>query len=126
MKMAKQTPAPVIEETTQYENLLGIKQTDNKPKSLLDHMDLDEEEKEKYSEVDEKEWKKLWKGMPEFDQEDNPTYKTIYVHFRNEEDYKEFAKIVGQTLTDKTKSIWHPKLDITKNSLMRWIEEWKD
>ena len=124
--MAKQTPAPVIEETTQYENLLGIKQTDNKPKSLLDHMDLDEEEKEKYSEVDEKEWKKLWKGMPEFDQEDNPTYKTIYVHFRNEEDYKEFAKIVGQTLTDKTKSIWHPKLDITKNSLMRWIEEWKD
>ena len=81
--MAKQAPAPVIEETTQYENLLGVKQTDNKPKSLLDYMDLDEEEKEKYSEVDEKEWKKLWKGMPEFDQEDNPTYKTIYVHFRN-------------------------------------------
>ena len=40
-----------------------------------------------------------------------------------QEDYKEFAKIIGQTLTDKTKSIWHPKLDITKNSLMRWIEE---
>lgn len=34
---------------------------------------------------------------------------------------KEFAKIIEQTLTDKTKSIWHPKLDITKNSLMRRI-----
>ena len=25
--------------------------------------------------------------------------------------------------TEKTKSMWYPKLEITKNSLLRWIEE---
>jgi hypothetical protein len=123
MDMTKKTPKPAIEESSQYDNLLGVKQTDHKPKSLLDYMDLDEDEKEKYSEVDEKEWKKLWKGMPEFEQEENSTYKTLYVHFRNEDDYKEFAKLIGQNLSEKTKSIWHPALDRTKNALMRWIEE---
>ena len=112
---------PEIKESTQYENLVGKKETESKPVSLLDYMELDEEEKEKYSESDEKEWKKFWKGMPEFEQESNPTYKTIYVHFRNENDYQEFAKLIGQNLTEKTKSIWHPHLDRTQNSLLRWI-----
>lgn len=112
---------PEIKESTQYENLIGKKEPELKSVSLLDHMELDENEKEKYSESDTKEWKKLWKGMPEFEQESNPTYKTIYVHFRNEEDYQEFAKLIGQNLTEKTKSIWHPHLDRTQNSLLRWI-----
>ena len=25
--------------------------------------------------------------------------------------------------TEKTKSMWYPKLEITKNSLLRWIED---
>lgn len=120
MRMAKKAP---IKESSDYQNLIGAKETSNKPISLLDHMDLDEEEKEKYTEQEDKEWKKLWKGMPEFEQEDNPTYKTIYVHFRSEEDYQEFAKLIGQNLTEKTKSIWHPHLDRTQNSLLRWVED---
>jgi len=113
-----------IEESSQYQNLIGEKKVeDKKPVSLLDHMELNETEKEKYTEQDEKESKKLWKGMPEFEQEDNSTYKTIYVHFRTESDYKEFAKLVNQNLSNKTKSIWHPALDRTQNSLLRWIEE---
>jgi hypothetical protein len=120
MKMAKQAP---IKESSDYQNLIGEKETSNKPMSLLDHMDLDEEELEKLNVGEDKEWKKYWKGMPEFDQEENPTYKTLYVHFRNEEDYKEFAKMINQNLTDKTKSIWHPALDRIQNALMRWIEE---
>ncbi len=112
-----------IEESSQYQNLIGEKKENDKPISLLDSMDLDEAEKEKYSDQGEKEWKKLWKGMPEFEQEENPTYKTIYVHFRTESDYKEFAKLVDQNLSNKTKSIWHPALDRTQNSLLRWIEE---
>lgn len=63
-----------------------------------------------------------WKEMPEFEQESKSTYKTIYVHFRNEEDYKEFQKLIDQHLTSKTKSIWYPELDRTENSLLRWIE----
>ena len=40
-----------------------------------------------------------------------------------EEDYEEFAKLINQNLSEKTKSIWHPKLDRDANSLRRWIEE---
>ena len=68
-------------------------------------------------------FKKYWKGMPTFDQNDNPPYKQIYLNFRNEEDYKAFAKLVDQNLSDKTKSIWYPKLEIEENSLHRWIVE---
>lgn len=112
-----------VEETSVYENLIGEKKTDNEPISLLDHMDLEDEEREKFSANNEKEWQKYWVGMPEFEQEENPTFKTLYVHFRSEEDYNDFAKLIGQNLTKKTKSIWHPHLDRTQNSLLRWIEE---
>lgn len=83
---------------------------------ILDEDYVEEED------VDE-EWKKYWKGMPEFVQEDNPPFKKIFVSFRNEEDYKEFANLIDQKLTEKTKSIWYPKLDIDDNALKRWIEE---
>lgn len=94
-------------------------------KDIFDFMQLDEEERQTYEELfdDEEEWKKHWLGMPEFDQEDNPPYKKIIMSFRNKEDYEEFAKLVDQNLTEKTKSIWYPKLDRDENSLKRWIEE---
>ena len=53
-------------------------------------------------------------------------FKTIYVNFRNEEDYNEFCELIGQYPSVKSKNnpaIWHPKLDKTANSLLRWIEE---
>ena len=74
-------------------------------------------------EIDDKLWKKHWVGMPEFIQENNPPYKRIIISFRNEDDYNEFAKLVDQNLSDKTKSIWYPKLDREANSLLRWVEE---
>lgn len=94
-----------------------------KDKSMIfDFMDLSEEELEQVIE-DEHDWEEHWVGMPEFDQEDNPPYKKIFMNFRSEEDYKAFAKLIGQNLTEKTKSIWYPKLDIDDNMLKRWIEE---
>lgn len=68
-------------------------------------------------------WKKYWHGMPEFIQEENSTYRTIHMKFRRESDYKAFAKSIGQELSDKTKAIWHPKLDIAANKLLRWVED---
>lgn len=50
----------------------------------------------------------LWKGMPEFEQDDKTAWKSITVHFANESDYEAFARLTGQTLTPQTKSIWHP------------------
>lgn len=55
-----------------------------------------------------KDWQKEWKDMPEFVQEKKEPYAKIIVRFESEEDLQEFAKIIGQKLTNKTKSIWHP------------------
>lgn len=51
----------------------------------------------------------LWKGMPEFEQEDlNDKYKTLIVHFETEDDYQAFARLIGQTLTPQSTFIWYP------------------
>ena len=49
-----------------------------------------------------------WDGMPEFIQEKKEPYKKLIIRFETEEDYEEFAEKIGQKLTPKTKSIWHP------------------
>lgn len=87
---------------------------------IFDFMDLNEEEKEQYEDHN---WKEHWTGMCTFNQKENPPFKSIFLHFRSEEDYKEFAKLIEQNLTEKTKSIWYPKLEIDDNMLKRWIEE---
>lgn len=50
-----------------------------------------------------------WDGMPEFDQKDKTSFRSVIVHFENDDDVKEFFSIVGQGHTPKTKSIWHPE-----------------
>lgn len=50
-----------------------------------------------------------WQGMPEFEQEDLSAFKSITVHFDSLDNLKNFAELVGQTITEKTKSIWYPK-----------------
>jgi len=106
-----------VEESTEYENCIGkvvpLEEPENTADTLFEGWDED----------DEAEWKKHWKGMPEFVQEDNAPYMKIYVSFRNEDDYNAFAKLVDQNLSKKTKSIWYPKLDRSANFLKRWIEE---
>jgi len=107
-----------IKESTEYENFLGKKEELPESANLADFLDIPAEE------IDDKAfWQKHWQGTPEYKQEDNPPHHLLNVRFRNEEDYKEFANLIGQNLTNKTKSIWHPKLDIEANSLKRWVEE---
>jgi hypothetical protein len=55
-------------------------------------------------------WQQEWVGMPEFEQVKVEPYSKIIVRFDSEEDLQEFAAMIGQKLTSKTKSIWHPKL----------------
>lgn len=50
-----------------------------------------------------------WQGMPEFDQENQKGFKIILVHFPNQKSVDVFAKLVDQTITEKTKFIWFPK-----------------
>ena len=56
-----------------------------------------------------------WQGMPEYSSEDETAYRTLIVHFESEADVKTFSKLVQQSLSEKTRSIWFPKRERTKN-----------
>ena len=49
-----------------------------------------------------------WLDMPEFSNDKDPHYQTIYLHFENEDDVNNFAELIDQNITDKTKSLWYP------------------
>jgi len=49
-----------------------------------------------------------WTGMPEFVQEKKEPFSKIIIRCESEDDLKELAELLGQKLTAKTKSIWHP------------------
>jgi hypothetical protein len=68
-------------------------------------------------------WKEEWVNMPEFVQEQQKPYSQIICRFNNEEDLQEFAKMIGQKLTNKTKSIWHPQLVRGIHSKKRYVDE---
>ena len=109
-----------VKESAEYDNFLGKKEETAKEQTLAEFLGMEE--------TDENEREKLWVGMPEFEQKDNPPFKTIYVHFRNKQDFDEFRTKYAQvddeqTITDKTKSMWYPHLDKDENSLKRWFEE---
>lgn len=51
-----------------------------------------------------------WDGMPEFGEKPIfNAYKSLNVHFDDQESVDKFAELVGQKITEKTKSIWYPK-----------------
>lgn len=77
--------------------------------------------------IDERDpdWKEEWQGMPEFVQEKQEPYAKIIVRFATQEDLEDFSVMIGQRVTNKTKSIWHPKKSHWGNghALRRWDDE---
>lgn len=69
----------------------------------------------------ENDWQKEWKDMPEFVQEDLTSYRKIVVHFRNEEDVKKFAELLGQKITQKQPSLWYPELPPRRYAHLRYV-----
>jgi hypothetical protein len=68
-------------------------------------------------------WTEHWNGMPEFVQEKQTPYAKIIFRFANEEALQEFSKLIGQKLTAKTKSAWHPELVRGIHSSKRYVDE---
>lgn len=68
-------------------------------------------------------WKKEWQGMPEFKMEDLSSYRSIRVHFRNEEDIAAFAKLLKQKITPKQKALWYPEHEIRHYANKRYVDE---
>jgi hypothetical protein len=107
----------MVKETSGYDNFLNKKVELVETSTLPIDVDEKQDSKGKY-----------WIGMPEFVQEEKKTYNTIYLHFRNKEDFDEFVKKYKtfddeQVITGKTKSMWYPHLDKDENSLKRYFEE---
>lgn len=50
-----------------------------------------------------------WTGMPEFEQPDKTSFRHVIVHFDSHEDAADFFEKIGQSGTEKTKSIWYPE-----------------
>lgn len=64
-----------------------------------------------------------WEGMPQFHQEDREYFRTVYVHFDDNEAVGDFAERVGQTITDTTRSIHYPKLEWEKTVHLRYVSD---
>lgn len=67
------------------------------------------------------EWESEWSGMPEFNQKAQPPFQTLQLHFRNKDDRDRFAKLVEQTITDRTKWMWYPKVENVPFSDKRYV-----
>lgn len=67
--------------------------------------------------------KEHWKGMPEFNQPNMKPVHQVLVGFANKEDMHKFSKVVGQSITAKTKSIWYPEVLETGALDKRWSKE---
>lgn len=64
---------------------------------------------------------KEWEGMPEFENGDI-FFRKIVVGFENQEAVDSFAKLIGQELTEKTRSIWHPYKEKRDMASLRYEE----
>lgn len=67
-------------------------------------------------------YEKEWVGMPEFVQEDLSPFKSVTIHFRNQEDMDEFFRLLNQKLT-KRKSYWYPEAKPRKYCDKRYVDE---
>jgi ParB-like chromosome segregation protein Spo0J len=68
----------------------------------------------------------IWEGMPEYEHEDLGSVHRIAVHFATMEDYAEFQRLIGQSLTAKTRSIWFPEAEIRSVADKRYVTEGQD
>lgn len=68
-------------------------------------------------------WEEHWGEMPEFEHKDLSPFKQVIVSFNNREDMAAFSKLVGQTITMKTQSIWYPAAEIGTYADKRYEDE---
>ena len=109
-----------------FDDCLGKKETVDKPGSLAEFLgmaDVPEDEDAAWKEHNYQNWREHWQGMPEFESNDMNPKKDLKINFRSVEDFLKFSEILGQNLTEKTKSVWWPPREKDQNSLRRWLDE---
>lgn len=124
--MADDNELNVPDVSQDFDDCIGKKETANKPGSLNEFLGLadgPQNEEEAWRDHNYQNWRKHWKGMPEFESKDTEPKKQLTISFRSEEDFLAFAEVIGQRLTLKTKSVWYPPREKDQNSLRRWLDE---
>jgi hypothetical protein len=58
----------------------------------------------------QKDWQTEWNEMPEFSMNDLTSHRKLIVHFRSDEDFKEFSELLKQRIGLKQPSIWYPEM----------------
>tara|TARA_B100000315_G_scaffold112754_1_gene103385 strand:+ start:203 stop:496 length:294 start_codon:yes stop_codon:yes gene_type:complete len=72
---------------------------------------------------DRSSWEKEWQDMPEFVMEDTTSFRTLKIHFRNFDDVDRFAKLIGQHISPKVKSLWFPEMLKRRYANKRYVDE---
>ena len=75
---------------------------------------------------DADEYETEWRNMPEFNQPDNGAFRHIIVSFDDQAGVDAFAKAIGQSLTDKTKSVWYPPRERNNVADLFYVDEGTD
>jgi ParB-like chromosome segregation protein Spo0J len=57
---------------------------------------------------------KEWEGMPEFYQEDKTAFRSVMIHFADQNAVDDFSKLVQQDITERTKYLHFPKWEEEK------------
>lgn len=70
-----------------------------------------------------KDWAEPWQGMPQYNIQDLRSFSSLIVHFPNKKDREDFAELVKQRITSKTKSIWFPSVEIFEASRYAYVDK---
>jgi len=66
-----------------------------------------------------------WKGMPEFAMEDKTAFRSIIVHFKDQEAVDKFAKAVKLKIGETARYLWFPKMEIERFADKRYAADEK-
>lgn len=66
-------------------------------------------------------WRWHWRGLPSFSHADKTAAESVLVNFESSADREAFAELIGQTVTERTQSVWYPAADIGRYANKRYI-----
>ncbi len=96
-------------DTEKLAELMGsIEMDDEAVQAMLEELARESHQGEPQNPEDE------WTGMPEFENEDKTSFQSIIVHFENQQVVDEFATLIQQKITAKTRSTWYPQIEIER------------
>ena len=64
-----------------------------------------------------------WTGMPDYHQDDKLAFKSLKVNFKTQDAVNTFASLVGQKITEQTRSIWFPLVEKQNLKDLRYVTD---